>query len=69
MEWAIALDDNYDVIRNAIHPVFDLINKSAADGKFPLSLCVEMRIMADSDAYLSPAIAGKCRLSSTTFKI
>lgn len=29
MEWAIPLDKNYDVIRKAMYPLFDMINKRA----------------------------------------
>ena len=63
MEWAFALDEECDVLRRAMHPIFDFIKKRLAEGKFPMSQWMEMRIMADSDAYLSPAIAGNCNFN------
>ena len=58
LEWLVALDDDGDVIRDAIDPLFSLLKTMAAQGEYPLKFWVEMRIMATSDAYLSPGGAG-----------
>ena len=59
MEWLAALDAEYDVIMNAIEPLFSLLKSRAAQREYPLTFWVEMRIMAYSDVYLSPAVGGK----------
>ena len=41
-----------------MQPVVNLVKKLSMEGKFPLSLALEMRIMADSDVLLSPALVG-----------
>ena len=59
VEWLAALDVEYDVIMNAIDPLVSLLKSRAARGEYPLTFWMEMRIMANSDVYLSPAVGGK----------
>ena len=42
-----------------LDPLFSLLKSRAADEEYPLTFWVEMRIMANSDVYLSPAVGGK----------
>ena len=47
-----------------------MVRKDADDGKFPLNLPLEMRFIADSDAYLCPAgSASKANGGTGNFKI
>ena len=70
MEWAIPMENDYGTIQKAMHPLFELIKQRAEEGKFPLSLVVEMRVMGDSDVYLSPAIGGMwCGANNLKLKV
>ena len=37
-----------------LQKVVDLVSNNALNGKFPMNLPLEMRFMADSDAYMAP---------------
>ena len=59
VEWAVELDAECDVIKHAVDILFSHLREKAADGEYPLSFWVEMRVMATSNVFLSPAVVGK----------
>ena len=44
---------------DAIDILFSFLREKSAKGEYPLTFWVEMRVMATSDVYLSPAVVGK----------
>ena len=59
VEWVVELDAECDVIRNAIDILFSYLRARAAEGEYPLTFWMEMRVMATSDVCLSPAVVSK----------
>jgi hypothetical protein len=53
--FAIEIDPLFHNVRDAWSLVVEKVRRAAADGRYPLNLVLEMRVVANSQALLSPA--------------
>ena len=51
-------EDGYQNVIRAVQDLVETLTKSSMEGKFPLNVLVEMRLLGYSDTYLAPAQAG-----------
>ncbi|XP_065842913.1 L-gulono-1,4-lactone dehydrogenase-like [Oscarella lobularis] len=59
IEFAFPVDDDYENVVNACMAVVRLVQARAANGSFPLNICLEMRFMGPSESLLCPATVGQ----------
>ena len=59
MEFCFNCVHDFSVITRACQDVIEIVQDYAEKGDFPLNIAMEMRWMADSDAYLCPAFVGR----------
>ncbi|XP_065844316.1 uncharacterized protein [Oscarella lobularis] len=69
LEFAFAIDDDYENIAKACQDVVDVVKKFHRESKYPMSMCFEMRFMSDSNSFLCPAVVGNSKDRDKEIKV